>query len=450
MKTFIALTLLFIAVGCGRDKSLDVYQPQQEFEKVTAASNEIPDIKVTPKVDILFVIDDSWSMREEIANLSRNIPRFVEAFTEYQQLDFQIGVTTIWDSIRYQDPALNPNAPVSQFTEVTLDDGTVVQRRNFWSQGELLPLVINKSDDGLSDTLSEGERYITATTENLDQVLINTLLIRPVEHVPGWKEGANNTIYEAGSGQGPEFEELFSPVKQAFSSPLLNNLQSGPNKGFSRNGAHKVVVFLTDADDESQNLTASQLDRFLRQLTNDNSRSGFSTHAVMFRNEDFGKKHDVKCDFDPGLKDKSKKFIGADKLNEFMSITQGTSLSICDADFGDELAKMGQNIVDQALGNIVIPLERYPQYIQPLEGESPTQWLKVFYGEEEIPLLQNLKASEDDEDEWYGWSWDFERNTIIIRGANRLDPVAGGEFQIRFTAVDMKNNRNGGVEPTYK
>ncbi len=450
MRKLLTLTLLLFAIGCARNKSLDVYQPQQEFEKITAGSNETPDIKITPKVDILFVIDNSESMKEEISNLSRNIPRFVRAFTEYQQLDFHIGVTTIWDSIRYQDPALNPNAPVPQFTELTQDDGTVIQSRNFWSKGELLPLVATKSNDGVSDSVLPGDRYVTAVTENLEQVLINTLLIQPVKHHPGWKNGTNNTVYEPGAGKGPEFEELFSPVKEAFSNPLLNNLQSGPNKGFSRNEAHKVVVFLTDADDESQNLTASQLDRFLRQLTNDNTRAGFSTYAVMFRDEDKEKYNSSTCDFDPGLEDdNTKKFVGADKLNAFMSLTRGKKLSICDTDFGDELAAMGESVVEQALSNIVVPLSRYPQYIQPQTGENPSSWLKVFYGEEEIPLLQNLATSKAKEDQWYGWSWDFDHNAIIIRGADRLVPVVGAEFQIQFTAVDMKNNRSGGVKPTH-
>ena len=449
MKKILGWTLVVFAVGCARDKSLDVYQPQQEFEKITAASNEVPDIKVTPQVDILFVIDNSWSMKEEIANLSRNIPRFVQAFTEYQQLDFHIGVTTIWDSIRYQDAALNPSGPVAQFTEVALEDGSTVQRRNFWSNGELLPLVGEKSASGLTDTLLEGQRYVTASTDNLEQVLIDTLLIQPVRHIPGWKEGFEGSVYEPGAGDGPEFEELFSPVKEAFSNPLLNNKMTGPNNGFSRIGAHKVVVFLTDADDETQNLTASQLDRFLRQLTNDNTRAGFSTYAVMFRDEDRGKSGTATCDYDPGLEDQNDRFVGADKLNAFMSLTRGTTLSICDTDFGDELAAMGESVVNQALGNIVVPLERYPQYLQPQEGENPTDWLKVFYGEEEIPVLQNLRGADDTQDQWYGWSWDFDRNAIIIRGANRLTPVAGAEFQIQFTAVDMKNNRNGGVQQSY-
>lgn len=450
MKNLIVAAFAFsFAIGCARDKSLDVYQPQQEFEKVTAASNEVPDIKVTPQVDILFVIDNSWSMKEEISNLSKNIPRFVQAFTKYQQLDFHIGVTTIWDTIRYQDAVINPNAPVAQFSEVTREDGTTVTRRNFWSNGELLPLVSQKSPDSLTDVHLEGDRFVSATTENLEQVLIDTLLLQPVEHIPG--RDPLTEEYVPGAGQGPEFEELFSPVKEAFSNSQLNNVQSGANKGFSRVGAHKVVVFVTDADDESQNLTASQLDRFLRQLTNDNSRASFTTFSVMYKNEDKAEESSRKliCDYDPGLEDKNKKFVGADKLNDFMRITGGTSLSICDSDFGDELAKMGESVVEQALGNIVIPLERYPQYIPTEKGDDVTDWLKVFYGEQEVPLLTNLKDNDDSEDAWFGWSWDFDRNAIIIRGANRLTPVAGAQFQIQFTAVDLKNNQNGGVKQSF-
>jgi len=46
-----------------------------------------------PKVDILFVIDDSCSMSEEQASLSSNFTAFIQ-FASAQALDYQIGVTT--------------------------------------------------------------------------------------------------------------------------------------------------------------------------------------------------------------------------------------------------------------------------------------------------------------------------------------------------------------------
>jgi hypothetical protein len=46
-----------------------------------------------PKVDILFVIDDSCSMSEEQTSLSSNFQAFIQ-FATAQQIDYQIGVTT--------------------------------------------------------------------------------------------------------------------------------------------------------------------------------------------------------------------------------------------------------------------------------------------------------------------------------------------------------------------
>lgn len=442
-KLFPLLAVSFLLVACAREKGLDVFQPLEDSQKVVEASDEAPEIKVTPMVDILFVIDDSWSMKDEIETLSRNIPLFVEAFAAYSHIDYQIAVVPVWDSIRYQDAALNPNGPVAQFSTKTLPNGEMIQQRNFWSKGELLPLKAKNEQGQLVELVNE-PRFMTARTPDLQSVLVNTLLLKPVEHIPGRDPETNE--YVAGAGQGPEFEELFSPVKAAFSDLMLNNLESGANRGFSRKGAHKVVVFLSDADDESQNLTASQLDRFMRELTGDNTRSSFSTFAVMYPS---GRARSQKCSYDPGIGTDAT----AEKLSEFMTLTQGTVLSICDK-FGEKLAGMGEKVVSRTLKNIVVPLTRYPEYRETVaamtdasnaeatevQDESGTPWLQVFYGEEEIPMSNGSD---------YGWSWDFDKNSIIIRGADRLTPVEGAEFNIQFTAVNLRNLRNGGVKQSF-
>jgi hypothetical protein len=440
MKKQMILSILFtsiFAAGCARDKGLDVFSPLEDSQKVVEASDEAPEIKVTPMVEVVFVVDDSWSMTEEIKILSRNIPQFVEAFSKYTNIDYQIGVVPVWDSIRYQDSALNPKAPVAQFSSKTLPNGEVVQQRNFWSKGELLPLKA-KNEQGQIVELVNEPRFITARTPDLQTVLTNTLLLNPVEHIPGRDPKTNE--YVAGAGQGPEFEELFSPVRAVFSDLMLNNPETGANRGFSRKCSHKVIVFVTDADDESQNLTPSQLDRFLRELTGDNSRSSFSTFAVMYPS---GRARNSKCSYDPGIGSDAT----ADKLAEFMALTQGTVMSICD-NFGDKLAALGESVVNNTLKNIVVPLTRYPEYTQTVaamtdsatEDENGTPWLQVFYGEEEIPMADGSD---------YGWSWDFDKNSIIIRGADKLEPVVGAEFKIKFTAINLRNLNIDGVKQSF-
>jgi hypothetical protein len=56
------------------------------------------------KVDILFVIDNSTSMKEEQANLVKNIDEFAKAFSKNTTLDFHIGVLTVFDSGKYGQP----------------------------------------------------------------------------------------------------------------------------------------------------------------------------------------------------------------------------------------------------------------------------------------------------------------------------------------------------------
>jgi hypothetical protein len=57
-------------------------------------------VKGCAEMDILFVIDNSWSMEEEQQNLIDNFPGFIEAIEEYEvkgtggQLDYHVGVTS--------------------------------------------------------------------------------------------------------------------------------------------------------------------------------------------------------------------------------------------------------------------------------------------------------------------------------------------------------------------
>lgn len=438
MKKVNSLTLIlfasFLAAACSKNKAIDSYQDQEQAQRVIEASDEMPEILVKPKVDILFVIDTSKSMEQEIKNLSENIKSFSKAFTQIDQIDFHIGVVTIWDSIRYQDPIRNPNAPVAQFMTVD-EDGVPVTKRNFWGFGELLPLE-SLSPEGEVVELSSQARFVSNQTLDLESTLAQTLLMDPPEYNPGRDDETNE--YVPGKGVGPEFEELFSPVQAVFAK------QISTNAGFSRSGAHKVVVFLTDADDESIDITATQMDKFMRDLTGDQLRRRFSTYSVMYPN---GRTPSGSCKADPGLDDN----YTAQKLTEFMNITQGQIYSICDKNFGESLAQMGESIRQQTLSHIVVDLNRYPEFID-LDYESLDElsdeelnehilnntWLLVTYGDQIIP------PQGDGE---YGWSWDRKSNSLIIEGVeNFLEPVDGAEFKIQFTGINMKNVRNGGVK----
>src|SRR4051794_20610622 len=64
-------------------------------------SGEVTQSKFDPRVDILFIIDDSASMTKHQENLSRNINMFIDEFAQFKSIDFHIGYTTVHDRTRY-------------------------------------------------------------------------------------------------------------------------------------------------------------------------------------------------------------------------------------------------------------------------------------------------------------------------------------------------------------
>lgn len=198
------------------------------IEQQAPGSNEY---EYKPMVDILFVIDNSDSMKTHQANLKKNIDRFVEAFEANERVDFHIGAVSIFDSKRF---------------------GPVV--KDFYPIGKLRPL----KDPNRPGEEIPGSQFVTRE-EGYIEVLGETLKIGT--QARGRGNGGPDDL------GGPEYEEAFSPVVAAF---------DGRNPGFFRDKAHLAVIMITDANDESA-MTPSELNRYLYDLKGGN----YSTYAVL-------------------------------------------------------------------------------------------------------------------------------------------------------------------------
>jgi hypothetical protein len=243
-------------------------------------------INLNPKVDILFVIDNSASMNIYQEKLSANIDDFVNAFAGNESLDYHIGVVSVYDSSRF-------GVNVTKFTP----------------NGALRPMP--RSVDNLP------VNYYTKNHKN--SVLLKAML----------KIG----VIELKDG-GPEKEESFSPVKAALSDPQII---SATNNGFYREDAHLVVIFITDASDASPNLSAEELYSFLWNLKQRDTTK-IHTYGVL------ADRSEKSCDrVDPSLrgKDESGK---PDNIIDFISMTKGRKLSICQSNYGPMLSAMGKEI----------------------------------------------------------------------------------------------------------
>lgn len=331
------------------------------------------------KLDILFVVDTSSSMCSDQTSIRNNINSFVNTFLENKVLDFHIGVTVTWDSQTYGDAARK------------------------YKNGELRPL------KGIEGAESK-PRFVTRQTPNLAKVLGNSLAV-------GFEPYIQNDPVKT----GPEFEELFSPVEAV----LSGQLNEGSNKGFMRPGAHFVVVFITDTDDSTRNLTASTLASMMEQLkTGKNTVSAFGALArydemqqfdrgvapgVRSFAKPFSQPSQTKCEnyaVDPML---VPAYAGPRKISELIDTLEGKAFDLSAAKFGEKFGEMSKQIFHRIL-NRKIALDRVPDINK--------------------PIVFKLNGKTVAQNGGRGWAYDSESQSIIYNGEIPKD--SGQELKVEI------------------
>ncbi|MGE0632923.1 MAG: hypothetical protein AB7O96_10975 [Pseudobdellovibrionaceae bacterium] len=377
------------------------------------------EFEFNPRVDILFIVDNSASMTSAQENLSKNINKFVAGFSRNNMIDFHIGVVSVWDSSeRFKNEKKDP-----------------------YKNGELRH---PKREQGASAKT----RYITRT-QNVSDVLASTLKLGVVPLEEG----------------GPENEEVFSPLAAAISG--INE----PNADFFRDDAQLVVVIITDADDSTsrdpQNpamgLTPNQM---AEKLFDFKSRHGgaekVSVYAALVSKTDPDSAKDYVLQVHPKYhpdcfeidtngkfkKDDNGKYktiegkctgFGPDRIEEFVvaansgrgnpaEVKSKFIMSLTQKDFGDDLAKIGSDISVKTLAK-EIPLPERPR----LDKETGLIMIKVSYGSEDslkagkgqlIPLQQKG-----------GWLYDAEKNSIKLAGDIVYKHEEGARFQVEMVPL---------------
>ena len=380
-----------------------VTPPAPKPEKVVplcTAKGGGPAAKYNPKVDILFVVDHSLSMEEHQLRFANSIDSFVNAFAQNKSLDFQIGITTVWDSKYYGvkgSTALAPNQKLNKVLHPEI------------MPGELLPLKICGKDSKNCDKIvqraaykqgfaanSTGyklagyeilqSKYVTRETPNYLKVLKDSLKVGVLPVDLETKECPH-------CSGGVENEEMFTPVRHALQEPML----TGPNKGFIRPDAHLIIVFLTDAKDDSD-ISASAL---FQEVVNAKGGKKEMVGAFAVMVDPF--KKGPSCKSDPsGIDGKIQEFINLFDANQKMFI------NLCEENWGRQLGKLGE-MVKQQVSRKVIQLDCLP--------DEAT--LKVKYGEEYLV-----------KDDKIGWSYDSAQKAIIINPGVNIIPKPGAEITV--------------------
>ncbi|MCA9521985.1 MAG: VWA domain-containing protein, partial [Myxococcales bacterium] len=94
-RVLTTLLWLFLLLSLGFQSGACNNVPVKAISGTFSVQNEVTDRRPEiPKIDILWVIDNSNSMCEEQINLTKNFEAFIKGFTETIQADFRIAVVT--------------------------------------------------------------------------------------------------------------------------------------------------------------------------------------------------------------------------------------------------------------------------------------------------------------------------------------------------------------------
>lgn len=365
--------------------------PPDKIQWITVDGGQ-GDLDFNPQVDILFVIDNSDSMKSAEANLVRNINSFASGLRKNKMIDYHIGVTSVWDSsARY-----------------------VNNKNNIYGMGEL-----RNVKDLSGDT--KAERFVSKTSN--DNLLASTLNIG----IEPYSEG------------GPEVEEIFSPIAAA----IQKTGHGAVNEGFFRANAQLVTVILTDADDSTGSITPEQLAQELFDFKQ-GKRDKVSVYAALVKASDPDTSKDwglrVHPTYHPECFDGNKRNgncpngFGPDRIVDFVlaanadhgtpaEIRANNLMSLVQNDFGHDLSKIGNDIAVKTLAKKIALPER------PRKDDNGQLMIRVRYGNQVIP--QSQKG---------GWVYNADTNSIEISGDVQYQYQEGSQFAVDMVPVTLRTN----------
>jgi hypothetical protein len=199
---------------------------------------------------------------------------------------------------------------------------------------------------------------------------------------------------------GDSTEAVFQPVMGALSQPIA----SGVNAGFYRQDASLALIFITDAEDQSNNNISPDL--FYDFLLNlKGARDKIITYGAIVPSNVTG------CARDGGETPL--------RIERFFQVSGGKYFGLCDVDYGVKLGKIGFDL-ESRVGRVL--------YLDRLADPSTivvTFDVKGVKNPYRIP--PDLKK---------GWVYDPKRNAIIF--GSQVDfkgRPKGAEVEVTFTAA---------------
>jgi hypothetical protein len=196
---------------------------------------------------------------------------------------------------------------------------------------------------------------------------------------------------------GDSTEKPFEATYLALTEPNL----SVWNKGFYRKDASLVVIYITDAEDQSDDHGESAVYDLMLGLKGGDKNRILAYGAIVPTNDTLG------CPRDQGDPPTSiETFLG-----RFIN-RKNNEMNLCDPDFGVQLGKLAKDIVENS-GRVIL-LNRAP------DRDS----IAVTYGSMDLP-----------EDAEKGWIFDPARNAIILgHSIDWAAQPAGSKIKVFYNA----------------
>lgn len=230
------------------------------------------------------------------------------------------------------------------------------------------------SDDG---ALVGSPKFVDHNTPNLDQVLYDNLVV---------------------GTEGSATEMPFAGAYLALTEPNL----SGRNIGFYRERADLAIIYLTDTDDQSESIVidANFLAQFMFSLKNGDAKKVHTYGAIIPSNVSNCPREGYERPV---------------RIEEFFKLTGGISFSLCDPDFGDKLADIGDNLVGQIAR--VMRLSEIPD----------VKSIRVNYGTQIVP-----------NDFLTGWVYNPAENSIMLGPDFKLsEQLPGTKLEVYFAISSL-------------
>lgn len=415
MKAFYAASMMLLAAACSPESSTLMAQaPTPEPEKVEIPQYDKVDrqkfnwitedggnsqFDFNPQVDILFVTDNSESMKSAQENLVKNLDRFTNGINKNKMIDYQIGVISTWDSRTFGTKQQGP-----------YNIGDLRYMKNSANKSFNQRFVNKAYKSYLSPTLNIG--------------------------VASFQNG------------GPQHEEFFAPLQAA----LEKSKRGGVNEDFFRENSQLVVIIMTDADESSTQITPEQMARTLRDFKGGNAKK-LSVYGVLVKKNDPDDKKDwalrIHPDYNPQCFDMTGKIaknngtctgFGPERIEQLIvlaneekgspdSIKAKYVTGITSKDFGTDLGKIGDNITIKTLAKEIFLSQR------PRVETDGTLQVRVRYGTPDVlakgggQIIPNKTKG--------GWAYDPENNSVKLSGDVQYEYKESARFAVDLVPLTL-------------